>query len=412
MNTTKKRILIFTDCMIFGGCEIVLTNIANSQTIKEHYQIIYSYRNYKEYREQLLKRVDNNITFPLPLFSNESFYYNISLKKNSLPRKLIWNLLSIIDYSKIYYLPNFIVLFRVFKKLNPDILFINNGGYPGAKSCRFAALVAKLAGIRTIIFNVNNMAFPSKSILDKMYDRIVDKSVDIFVTASKAAGIRLSEVRGFSQKKLFSIPNTVKEISIKNNRLLRQEFEIDNKALIIGSVGLLTKRKGFDILIKSIHELRNRNPKLNFKLVIFGEGEEKHSLNELLIELNLNDFVLLPGHYSNVIDYISGFDVFVLPSNSNEDMPYVILEAMMLKKPVIGTSIAGIPEEIADGETGFIVEPRNYDQLSKEIEFLLKYDNIRHSFGENGYQKYLKEFSYDVIMNRYLSLFNDSLLTK
>lgn len=408
MILPKSRILIFTDCMIFGGCEIVLTNIVNNQAIKDHYQLFYSYRNFKEYREQLLKKVNNKITFPLPLLSNESFYYKLSLKKKSLTRSSISILLAILDYSKIYYLYNFIILFFAFKKIKPDILYINNGGYPGAKNCRFAPLVAKIAGIKIVLFNVNNMAFQPKGYIDKVYDRIIDKNIDYYITASMAASIRLADARKFSGSKMVNIPNAVKENESLQSNLLRKELGIDKKTKIIGSVGLLTDRKGFDVLIEAINILKDKN----LKLVIFGEGEERTNLEALISKYNLKSKIILPGHRINVIDYMNDFELFVLPSRSNEDMPYVIIEAMMLKKPVIGTRVAGIPEEITDGETGFVIEPNNHIQLAEKIDFFLNNEYAIEEFGEKGYQKYLDSFSYDVVMFKYLELFNSICATK
>lgn len=402
----KKKLLFFTDCFIYGGCEVVLANLVNSVKITESYDVIYCYRGFKEYNDILNTKVDKHIMAPLSLWSNDTFFYKARLKKRTIGSYLFKGMLWLFDYSKIYFIYNFVILFFFLRKNKPDILFINNGGYPGSKICRSMPIIAKAAGIDRIIFNINNMAYPPVSILDRKYDKIIEKHVDIFITASVAAANRLYHARGFSLKKMINVPNTVKELNTQDSMIIRNEFQISEGTKIIGSVGLITKRKGFDVLIKSIYEVKKRNPYLKFVLFIFGDGEEKDRILALINKLKLEENVLLPGHRNNVINYIGAFDFFVLPSVSNEDMPYVIIEAMMLKKAVIGTNVAGIPEEITDGETGFVVEPNDHIQLASRIEILLKDENLNHNFGKNGYQKYLNIFSYDIVINKYLSIFN------
>src|SRR5690606_18145343 len=100
------------------------------------------------------------------------------------------------------------------------------------------------------------------------------------------------------------------------------------------------------------------------------------------------------------------FDIFVTPSIDNEDFPYVIIEAMALGKMVIGTDIAGIPEQIENNKTGFVIEPNNAAALAEKLQFILKQESLLIEMGAEAKKKYFKEYSNQVIMSRYQRLFN------
>jgi glycosyltransferase involved in cell wall biosynthesis len=403
----KKKILFFTDCFIFGGCEIVLINLVNSIVLTNEFEILYFYRNFKEYDEKVKAKVLNQeLLHPIRLLSNSSFFYKLSVDYPYWLAQIIKIPFIIIAKSGIYSLINFIILYRSFVGVKPDIVFINNGGYPGSTLCRLAVIASKACKIRKVIFNVNNLAYIPKHFLEKMEDKFINKYVDSFVTASFAAKIRLSNARGFGLEKIFNIPNTSEKWNIPlQKNTLRREFDVQNDSLVIGSVGLLTKRKGMSVLIRSMKIVIEGNPNIKMKLFIFGEGEERKSLESLVCSLGLCDYIHLPGFRSDILNYINDFDIFVLPSISNEDMPYVIIESMMLKKPVIGTRIAGIPEEIENGTSGIIVNPGNEIELADAIHVLVNDKLLRSNYGSNGFDRYRKFFSYEIIVDKYKNLF-------
>jgi glycosyltransferase involved in cell wall biosynthesis len=303
------------------------------------------------------------------------------------------------------------VLWQLFRHEKPDLLFINNGGYPAAQSCRLAVIAGRMAGIKKILFVVNNLAYPPRGIFDRMLDKRINRYVSFFITASKAARDRLVEARSFDLEKCINIPNTLMKTVEKNDSIasgiVREEFNIGRDTIVLGSVGLLTKRKGYHVLVEAMAQLRKVSPAGKYKLVIFGEGEERRSLEQMITDHHLEDTVLLPGFRANVMEYVKGVDIFVAPSIANEDFPYVIIEAMMLAKPVIGTRVAGIPEQIADGATGYVVEPGSPEQLVAAIE-KMTYENI-HTMGLASRQRYFDNFCNKLVMQRYLDLLHNQL---
>lgn len=411
-----KKILIYSDCFVYSGSENVLENILRSEDIPKEYSLDFYYAYNKEY-EKGIKRKFSDLTNVKPFRKLINPYpqwghpLSAGTIKGTFPRlyiKTLYTIGLILNKVGILRVYNGFSLMKLFKRERPDILLINNGGYPAAESCRTAVISARLAGIRQIVFVVNNMAYPPKNFFDRTLDKYIRKYVSYFVTASRAASERLAEVRGFDQQQCINIPNTLlKEVEKGNTSesdILRSEFAIDKDTIALGAVGLLTLRKGYHVLIAAMAILKEQFPAVKYKLVILGEGEERTALEALIAQHGLQDMVVLPGFRPNVMEYVKGMDIFVAPSIANEDFPYVIIEAMMMGKPVIGSRVAGIPEQIDDQHTGYVVQPGVPEDLANAIHKMSDKDSIA-SMGLRSRQRYFDNFCNDLVMKRYLELF-------
>jgi glycosyltransferase involved in cell wall biosynthesis len=411
----KKKILIYSDCFTYSGSENIIENILHSDLINEQFDIKFYYAYNKQYDEKVKLRLaqfyDDKI-FSLNILSETDVRNKMNQKRQNFICYCVYFcafiFLYLIRLSGIFSFINFFIFVKLLKKEKPTILFINNGGYPGALSSRIAAIAGKCANIKKTIFVVNNMAYPSRNFLEKLLDKQVEKSVDYFVTASHAAKKELIKVRHFPSDKCVNIPNTLYNEAIlrtTSQGVLRNEFNLSEEIFIIGSVGLLTKRKGFHVLIDALDSL-NKDKKLhNTQCFIFGEGEERKNLEHQIKQYKLQDKVFLPGFRSDVTQYMTDFDTFVISSTNNEDFPYVTLEAMVLNKPIIGTNVAGIPEQVFVNKNGIIIEPHSVDSLKDAIE---KFQNreIISKYGLCSHKIYNTNFSYSIIMNKYMSLIN------
>ncbi|HUJ89617.1 MAG TPA: glycosyltransferase family 4 protein [Syntrophorhabdales bacterium] len=409
----KKRLLYLSECFTFAGCENVLVNLMSNEALLNRYDVHYAYGYNSDYQRGVEKYIGPAVkTYPLRLFTNDHLLYRVRLGfGNKVVRAAVLLLcapLRILRMCGVHGAWNAMVLYDLFSRIQPDILHINNGGYPGSLSCRLAVLSAKCAGIEKIIFTVNNMARDQGRAIDPLLDRFVGEQVDFFVTGSHAARQRLAEKRRFDLDKLLVIPNTLRNGITGGQRggWLRTTFCIDGPAFVIGSAGHLTRRKGYHVLIESLSLLKDLLG--NVKVLIFGDGEERSSLQKQIVKYGLDGVVTLPGFKDNLLDYMKDFDLFVLPSIEDEDLPYVILEAMMLGKPVIGTRVAGIPEQIEHGETGLLVDPSNPEALARAIRQILLGTGKLQDMGEAARRKYAANFGYEQTMSRYLELY-DSL---
>lgn len=149
-------------------------------------------------------------------------------------------------------------------------------------------------------------------------------------------------------------------------------------------VGRNDQVKGVRYLIEAFDKIRQEFP--DFKLVLVGDGlpEGKLSLGE--VRSRMKDCYCL-----------------ILPSLS-EGLPRVVMEAMALGKPVIASRVGGIPELVKDGESGFLVEPRNSEQLAGKLRILLSNKNLAVGMGRKGRELVQNRFSNEKYIENYLKM--------
>ena len=130
------------------------------------------------------------------------------------------------------------------------------------------------------------------------------------------------------------------------------------------AIGRLSAEKGFDLLLDALRAAVDRYPDL--RLVIFGEGELRQALEQQVRDLRLQGRVLLVGFLPDARDYLMLCRGFVL-SSLREGLPIVILEAMRAGVPIIATRVGGVPEALAEGEAGLLVEAGSSWALGEAI---------------------------------------------
>lgn len=132
-------------------------------------------------------------------------------------------------------------------------------------------------------------------------------------------------------------------------------------------VGRLANGKGIDDLIKAVSELQAEP----FHLDIVGTGPLESKLRTDIDERGLGDRVTVHGYRDDIPAVMGSADMLVLPSY-REGTPRVITEARAAGLPVVATEIAGIPEMIDDGETGYLIPPGNIDALRDRLQTLIE----------------------------------------
>jgi L-malate glycosyltransferase len=173
---------------------------------------------------------------------------------------------------------------------------------------------------------------------------------------------------------------------------LAKQFAIsltDNE-IAIGTAARLSEAKGLKYLILAVAQLIDRHP--NIKLIIAGEGELEKDLRQLVIDLGLGKHVVFAGYVADLQNLLSLMQIFVLPS-LQEPFGLVCAEAMSLGKPIVGTDVGGIPEQVVHGLTGFTVPPADPQALAKSIDSLISDPLLSATFGQRGYERYQEKFA-------------------
>ena len=179
---------------------------------------------------------------------------------------------------------------------------------------------------------------------------------------------------------------------------IRRPFVPPNGQLLL-SVGRLQRRKGHDLAIAAMAALREEFPDLRY--VIVGDGAERRRLEELIAENRLEERIHLAGEVSEdeLPAYYTAADIFLLPNRLDgadvEGFGIVFLEAASSEKPVIGGSSGGVPEAVADGQTGLLVSGTDRSELADAIRRLATSPELRCRMGTAGRQRVLKNFTWD-----------------
>jgi len=123
------------------------------------------------------------------------------------------------------------------------------------------------------------------------------------------------------------------------------------------------------IKYKSCGRFKKNYSNKKIKIFFAGIGDEsyKDDLVRLLKKKRISENFIFLGHINNIENFLYSMDIIVQPSLFDETFPCSIIEAMACGKLVIGSKVAGIPEQIKDRKTGFLVNPGNVRQLTKAI---------------------------------------------
>jgi len=411
----KHKLLIYSDCYIYGGSEKLISFIIKNKIIQEHFHITFVYRNHNIYQEAINKEYSaeerKNILFPVAIASNGTLFYKIELL--NIPttiKKMIKLPFYVIDKIGIFFIYNFLIQIYILLKLSPDIIHINNGGYPGASSCSTMVFASKLIKKTPVVYQINNTTFKTKSPIQKYFDRYISNNANYFITASKHAKEKLVNYRNFDADKIIQVPNTILEepVTISREDLLKK-LQIKQTDFVLCNIGFLSKRKGQIYLLEALNLIRIQNPIVfeKISLLLIGNGEEETRLKQYADSFNLNKQVHFLGYQSQSTNYINSCDLFVFTSIAGEDMPLVILSAMNLGKAILATDFAGIREELEDNQSGIII-PADTDYLAQNLAYKIieLYYFRRNNLGDNAKERYQQLFSSSIYGERILDIYN------
>lgn len=147
------------------------------------------------------------------------------------------------------------------------------------------------------------------------------------------------------------------------------------------SAGRLSRQKGMDVLIQAFALVHARHP--DWRLLIFGEGEERQALERLTRQLKIDDKVKLPGKTDSLGMAMQETQIFALASRY-EGQPNVLGEAMARGMAVVATDCPATTKMITDQQNGMLVSIEDIDSLSTALDRLMANESLRDFMGENA----------------------------
>jgi glycosyltransferase involved in cell wall biosynthesis len=188
------------------------------------------------------------------------------------------------------------------------------------------------------------------------------------------------------------------KILISHNHYINNEkFKVttcfSDRPFLIGYIGRLSAEKGVQNFVRALPAILNDTKGL--RVLIGGDGHLKNSIQSVLQEEKLTDYVDLPGWVSNenYPKYLNQLRLLVL-SSYTEGLPYTILEAMTCGTPVLATPVGAIPDIIIDGKTGFIMEDNLPECIAENVSRALRSPNL-DKIAENGRRFVEENFTFE-----------------
>ncbi len=298
---------------------------------------------------------DNIIIFrPIPNFL-ESYVPN-----NALYRALRYIFLPASTFFGIF----FIVL-----KYRPKTIHVHSSTAITAGACLFSQLFRI-----PIIIDVQDL-FPEQFPLKWV---IKNGCSPRYIALGKKVEEMLVSIN-IPKKNILTLPLARLPIERKNLGILIIKKNDKNVTFLF--TGELTKIKGIDILLDAFKIASGRSANLFLKII--GDGPMREYCEMFIVDNNLN--IELPGRldHEKTLEEISVSDIIILPSRT-ESFGRVILEAFEFEKPVIATSVGGIPQILKEGENGILVNPCDPIGLADAMLKLSKDHELRDKLGMSG----------------------------
>lgn len=184
------------------------------------------------------------------------------------------------------------------------------------------------------------------------------------------------------------------------NNKIRKEFDISKDEVVITTIGMITERKGIDLLIKIINNL-SRSKKI--KALIVGDGPFRKKYSKIAGET-----VIFTGNRKDIPEILNATDIFFLASRG-EGLAGVIMEAMGCAKPIIATN-DGLTRELVR-DNGILVEINDKKGFFDAVNKLVDNKILREEMGKKS-RKIIEQFDWDEVIEKYEYLYNSFFLTQ
>jgi len=263
----------------------------------------------------------------------------------------------------IIFILSFIPLLRILIKEKPDYLVIH--------LITSLPLIANFFLRRKTKIILRISGFPKLNFVRKFLWKINRKIIYKITCPSFGLKKQLKDLNILPEDKIIFLADPIIDIKLFKKKLSKIKNEIDlfNKRKFFISVGRLTKQKNHSYLINEFKNFSMKNKE--FELLIFGEGEDKKKLENLIKKNNLENNIKLMGYSDNVFQYMKYSQAFIL-SSLWEDPGFVLIEAAMCNLFIISSDCKNGPEEILNyGMGGMLYETNKKGELEKKLDEFL-----------------------------------------
>ena len=236
-----------------------------------------------------------------------------------------------------------------------------------------------------------------------IYDKLI-KNGDAFLSISDYNYNNLIKF-GINKNKIISHPVG---INIKKFPYRNPNIHIDTIRII--SVSRLMRVKGLKFGISAINKLIRERSIKNIKWDIVGEGPLFEDLYSKVNQLGLNDYIHFTGfqNQESINKLLEMSNIYFLPSVA-EALPLVLMEALAVGLPVVATDVGSVKQLIFDGISGFIVKPRDEDEMANKLELLIKNPHLWEEMTNKGRAHIEKNYDINILNQKLVKIYSNLL---
>jgi glycosyltransferase involved in cell wall biosynthesis len=398
----QKRILILDTGKEWGGGTNSLLELLR-RIDREAFQFTgIFYHDYRKGKESTIETELEKMGIPFIFLKQEEqpamakflkellrvvFFFNQNLKRYFV---------FLVDYH-VRIKPNTEKIVEVLKNHNADMLYLNN-----QPSSNLEGILAA----RQVNIPVIQHARSNASLLP-MEVKLVNRNVASMICVSK--GLKENYTKQGVRENMVTVVHN--GIDIRRGpeappEAILRDMGVKDGEVVIGMVGSLIKRKGFDVFIRALSHLKNAGA--HFKGVIIGDGPEREQLTRLVDTLGLTERTVFTGFKADGLSYINALDILVL-SSPREGLPRVILEAMLLEKPVVVSDIPGPSELVVHNETGYLAPSGQPSAFADCLRWLIEDPEKRKQMGKKGKERVIEHFSIEKYVHGVEGVFREVL---
>lgn len=263
-------------------------------------------------------------------------------------------------------------------------------------------ILGRLSRVPVVISHEHSWSFEGRPVRRLVDRNLIARGSDAFVAVSDDDRQLMIDVERIPPAKIRLVRNGIPPLPPGHAEHIRKELGIAPNDPLVGAIGVLRKEKAFGVLIAAADLLAKDIP--NLRVIIAGTGPEKAALEHLIATLGLEQTVTLIGQRRDVPDILAALDVAVLCSN-REGGPLAMKEYMAAAKPIVATSVGGIPELIEDGVHGLLVDSQDPPALAGAIGRLLRDRELGAQLGAEARKRQLAELGIDAMVRRFEELY-------
>jgi len=267
--------------------------------------------------------------------------------------------------------------------------------------------LAALGTPAKVIFTEHGRFFPDRySWKRRMINPLLALRTSAIVAISEATRDALAEYEWFSKRSIKTIYNGIAPASSSTQNQLDlgslHTASVNENTIVFGTIARFDTIKNLPMLINAFAAVYECNK--NTCLLLVGDGDERQSLEQLVLNLGLQDAVNFTGYQTDTAAYMNLIDVYVLSSFS-EGTSMTLLEAMSLATCCVVTDVGGNIEIIEDKNDGYIVESDNTEQLALVMSRLCQNPSLRTSAGSAALETFNRRFSLETMIKNYHDLY-------